>query len=91
VQNWLDAWEGPVTFSCHELDVKAGGDLGVAYGYVRLAGKKRGATEPVDFWLHGTLTLERVQSGWRIVHEHHSVPFSMDGSLRPAFDLKPEA
>jgi len=26
-----------------------------------------------------------------VVHEHTSVPFYMDASLRPAFDLKPES
>jgi len=33
--------------------------------------------------------LRREEGDWRIVHEHTSVPFYMDGSLRPAFDLKP--
>jgi hypothetical protein len=32
----------------------------------------------------------RSEGGWRIVHEHTSVPFYMDGSLRPAFDLEPK-
>jgi ketosteroid isomerase-like protein len=36
-----------------------------------------------------TLCLEREADSWRIVHEHTSVPFYMDGSMRPAFDLKP--
>jgi ketosteroid isomerase-like protein len=26
---------------------------------------------------------------WRIVHDHSSVPFYMDGSYRAAVDLKP--
>jgi PhnB protein len=36
-----------------------------------------------------TMILERVNGAWKVVHEHSSVPFYMDGSLRPAFDLKP--
>lgn len=37
-----------------------------------------------------TLCLERQGSGeWKIVHEHTSVPFYMDATLRPAFDLEP--
>ena len=36
-----------------------------------------------------TLCLERHLSGWHIVHEHTSVPFYMDRSTRPAFDLQP--
>jgi len=46
---------------------------------------------PVDFWMRETLCLERAAGTWRIVHEHASVPFYMDGSLRAAFDLRPEA
>jgi PhnB protein len=37
-----------------------------------------------------TLVLERREDGWKIVHEHTSVPFYMDATLRPAFDLQPE-
>jgi PhnB protein len=43
----------------------------------------------VNFWMRETLCLARRGSGWRIVHEHTSVPFYMDASLRPAFDLEP--
>ena len=35
------------------------------------------------------MILERVNGTWKVVHEHTSVPFHMDGSLRPAFDLQP--
>lgn len=90
-QKWLNTWKGPVEFSYHDLQIRVSGDLAVAQGYVRLAGKKVGAAPPVDFWMRGTLTLERLGDEWYIVHEHHSVPFYMDGSLRPAFDLKPAA
>lgn len=89
-QKWLNTWRGPVEFSYHDLQIKVSGNLAVAHGYVRLAGKKIGAAGAVDFWFRGTLTLERRQGEWVIVHEHHSVPFYMDGSLRPAFDLQPE-
>ncbi|WP_446719495.1 hypothetical protein [Inquilinus sp. OTU3971] len=33
--------------------------------------------------------MRRAADGWVIVHEHESVPFYMDGSLRAAVDLKP--
>ena len=39
--------------------------------------------------MRATVCLHREGGAWRIVHEHESVPFYMDGSLRPAFDLKP--
>jgi ketosteroid isomerase-like protein len=36
-----------------------------------------------------TVCLHRVDGAWKIVHQHTSVPFYMDATLRPAFDLKP--
>jgi ketosteroid isomerase-like protein len=43
----------------------------------------------VRFWMRATVCLHRERGAWRIGYEHTSVPFYMDGSLRPAFDLKP--
>jgi PhnB protein len=90
-QRWLNTWRGPVEFSYHDLQIRVSGNLAVAHGYARLAGKKVGAAGAVAFWFRGTLTFERGNGDWHIVHEHHSVPFYMDGSLRPAFDLTPAA
>jgi ketosteroid isomerase-like protein len=56
---------------------------------MRMTGKKKGADQGVSFWMRETVCLERGDGGWRIVHEHASVPFYMDGTLRPAFDLQP--
>ncbi|MGH3157151.1 MAG: nuclear transport factor 2 family protein, partial [Streptosporangiaceae bacterium] len=40
-------------------------------------------------WYRSTLGLRRLDGEWRIVHEHTSTPFYMDGSLRAATDLRP--
>lgn len=53
-----------------------------------MTGTKHGSPH-VSFWMRETVALERAAGKWRIVHEHTSVPFYMDGSLRPAFDLQP--
>jgi ketosteroid isomerase-like protein len=87
---WLDTWEGPVDYDARDLDVTVTGDSAWGYGYYRLSGTPRAAGRPVSFWMRATVCLSRDSGGaWRIVHEHTSVPFYMDGSLRPAFDLKP--
>ena len=39
--------------------------------------------------MRATVCLRKSAGGWKIVHEHESVPFYMDESLRPAFDLEP--
>ena len=49
----------------------------------------RTSGEQTDVWVRQTFCLRRVNGAWRIVHEHASVPFYMDGSYRAAVDLKP--
>jgi ketosteroid isomerase-like protein len=65
------------------------GDFAVCHGFMHMSGTKKGAEQAVNFWMRETLCLQRQGDGWRIVHEHTSVPFYMDASLRPAFDLQP--
>jgi uncharacterized protein (TIGR02246 family) len=89
-QAWLDSWSTPVDIDARNLQVTVSGDFALCHGYLRMRGTKKGAEGPVDFWMRETLCLERKGSGWQIVHEHTSVPFYMDATLRPAFDLKPE-
>ncbi len=88
-QAWLDTWEGPITIEPREFVVTVSGDMAFAQGYMRMQGRKKSADHDVNFWMRETLCLERTSDGWRIVHEHTSVPFYMDASTRPAFDLVP--
>ncbi len=88
-QAWFDSWATPVEIESRDLKVTVSGDFAFCHGYLRLSGTKKGQGFAIDFWMRETLCLERLGSGWRIVHEHTSVPFYMDGSLRPAFDLQP--
>jgi ketosteroid isomerase-like protein len=88
-QAWLDTWEGPITIEPRSFEVRIAGDTAFAYGYMRMQGRKKGADHDVNFWMRETLCLERAGDGWKIVHEHTSVPFYMDATTRPAFDLEP--
>lgn len=45
--------------------------------------------EKVDLWFRATLGFRKIAGQWKIVHEHSSVPFYMDGSFKAAVDLKP--
>jgi ketosteroid isomerase-like protein len=89
VQAWLDTWDGPIENEARDFTFTIMGDLAVGHGYFRLAGLKKGAEGPISFWMRATMALRRDDGRWRIIHEHTSVPFYMDGSLRPAFDLQP--
>jgi ketosteroid isomerase-like protein len=86
---WLDSWEGPIDFESSDLNITVSGDFAFCHGFYRLGGTPKAAGRPISFWMRATVCLHRDGGAWGIVHEHTSVPFYMDGSLRPAFDLKP--
>jgi ketosteroid isomerase-like protein len=88
-QAWLDSWATPVDIEARDLKVTVSGDFAFCHGYLRMRGTKKGADHGVDFWMRETLCLERKGHTWQIIHEHTSVPFYMDASTRPAFDLQP--
>jgi ketosteroid isomerase-like protein len=88
-QAWLDTWEGPIERESRDLNITVSGDFAFCHGYYRLGGTPKAAGRPISFWMRATVCLHRDTDAWRIVHEHTSVPFYMDGSLRPAFDLNP--
>ena len=86
---WLDTWEGPIDRESRDFNITISGDLAFCHGFYRLSGTPRAASRPISFWMRATVCLLRDEGVWQIVHEHESVPFYMDGSLRPAFDLQP--
>jgi ketosteroid isomerase-like protein len=88
-QAWMDSWATPIEIDSRDLKVTVSGDFAFVHGFLHMRGTKKGAEGSVSFWMRETLCLERWGSGWRIVHEHTSVPFYMDATLRPAFDLEP--
>ena len=44
--------------------------------------------EETDVWVRATVGLRKIDGRWKIIHEHASVPFYMDGSYRAAVDLE---
>lgn len=87
-ERWLATWEGPIEIEPRDFRLSISGDQAVGWGYLKMTGTKVGGPH-VSFWMRETVAFERAAGQWRIVHEHTSVPFYMDGSLRPAFDLQP--
>lgn len=89
LQRWLDTWEGNrVEARLSDLTVTVGGDLGAAWGLLRLRGVSKQGTV-VDEWSRSTVVFGRRQGAWRIIHEHGSYPLRMDGSGQAATDLEP--
>lgn len=87
-QAWLEGWDGPVELTTQGIEIKVGGDLAVCHGLLHTRARTRSG-EQAAWWSRMTVVLARSPTGWRIIHEHSSVPFHMDGSFRAAVDLEP--
>ena len=88
LESWFATWSGPLGYEVRDVKITAEGDVAFAFGFIRIHGTKTDG-ERADVWTRQTLGLKRVAGNWKIVHEHTSVPFYMDGSYRAAVDLKP--
>ena len=84
---WLAGWDGPIQIDALDVNLTIDGDVGFASALNRMRGRQGG--EDQDLWYRTTLCFRKTNGRWRIVHEHSSVPFYMDGSYRAAVDLQP--
>lgn len=88
LEAWFAGWEGPIERMTRNLAVTIDRDLAFAHGLSRTSATTRNGERAV-FWTRFTMGLKRIGGRWKIVHEHESVPFHMDGSFRAAIDLEP--
>ena len=85
---WIGTWQGPLVRTTRELGLDVSGDLAVWHGYLHTAATTLGG-EAAAWWERATFVLRPTDGGWRVVQEHTSVPFHMDGSFLAATDLTP--
>jgi PhnB protein len=85
---WFRTWSSPIRCEVRDLQVTVGGDVAFAHSLNHLSGD-RISGERSDIWVRATICFEKVNGRWLAAHEHISVPFYMDGSVRAAVDLKP--
>ncbi|MGI6856136.1 YybH family protein [Mesorhizobium sp. 1B3] len=88
LEAWFAGWEGPIDRVTRDLVVTTDRDFAFAHGLSRTSATTRNGERAV-FWTRFTMGLKRIGGRWKIVHEHESVPFYMDGSFRAAIDLEP--
>lgn len=89
VQAWFDTFTGDrIDFEVRDLHIESSGEIAFAYFLCRMAAKKKEGPD-MDIWVRNTLCFGKKGREWKITHQHESVPFYMDGSLRAAIDLKP--
>ncbi|HYN70991.1 MAG TPA: SgcJ/EcaC family oxidoreductase [Nakamurella sp.] len=88
LQAWFAEKGGSVWAEVRDLRVTVDGDLALCTSLDSM-GAPPDSPQPFTLWYRSTLGLRRTDRQWRIVHEHTSTPFHMDGSLRAATDLQP--
>ncbi|MBO6636940.1 MAG: SgcJ/EcaC family oxidoreductase [Roseitalea sp.] len=86
---WLETWDGPIRIDAQDVELVVGGDIACTTALNRMRGTKTNGTKE-DIWFRTTMCFQKIDGAWRIAHDHSSVPFYMDGSLKAAVDLKPE-
>lgn len=74
VQQWFDAYDGPIDYTVRDLRVSAAGDLGFCSFLYHVGGALK-TGDQVSMWVRATLCCRRIDRRWRIVHDHESVPF----------------
>jgi len=88
LEAWFATWRGTIGYETRDLSIVAGSDVAFCHSLNRMSGVMTDG-EPTDLWFRLTVGLRKVEGAWKIVHEHESVPFYMDGSMKAATDLKP--
>ena len=87
IATWFAGWEGPIRIDSQDVTLTIEGDLALVSAFNRMRGRQSG--EDIDLWFRTTMCLRKTDGRWRIIHDHSSVPFYMDGSYRAAIDLEP--
>ena len=86
---WLATFEAPPEREVTQLSIVADGDVAYATSLDRMTATPKGGAPSFTLWHRATLGLRRIDGEWLVAHEHHSVPFAMDDSLRALVDLEP--
>jgi len=88
LEAWFPTFPGPVGYEIRELSITTGDDVAFCRSLNRISGT-RDDGEETDVWVRATVGLRKIDGRWKVVHEHVSVPFYMDGNYRAAVDLEP--
>src|SRR5262245_40285035 len=87
IASWLATWESPVRIEARDVSLNVDGELAFVSAFNRMRGRQDGKDQ--DLWFRTTMCLRKMSGRWRIICDHSSVPFYMDGSDRAALNLEP--
>lgn len=88
LSDWFKNFSGPIGLEMSGLEISAGADTAFAYTLNHITSTNTNGQKN-DYWVRVTIGFRKTGGKWLVTHEHVSVPFYMDGSLRAALDLKP--
>lgn len=88
VKEWFASFTGGLGYEIRELEITATEEIAFAHSLNHLSGTGLDGKE-ARLWFRDTLCFRKIDGEWKIIHEHSSVPFYMDGSLKAAIDLEP--
>lgn len=88
LEKWFSSFSGDIGYTVTDLDIVTGEDVAYCHSLNHMSGTKA-AGDKVDLWFRNSMGFRKVLGEWKIAHEHQSVPFYMDGSVKAAVDLKP--
>lgn len=88
LEAWFATFRGPVGSEVRDLTITARDDLAFCRSLNRMSGTRTNGEE-TDVWVRATVCYRKIDGRWLVTHEHVSVPFYMDGSVKAAVDLKP--
>ncbi|MEV4146607.1 nuclear transport factor 2 family protein [Amycolatopsis sp. NPDC049691] len=79
LREWFGAYRTSIDLRIRDLEVVADGDAGFAHYVFQVRGTMTDGTD-VDMAVRATLGFRRGEAGWKIVHEHSSVPLTPSGT-----------
>lgn len=85
-EDWFSTFKGPIGFELRDLEIAVDGDVAFSHSLNRYSGTTTHGT--LDMWVRVTTGYRRTGGRWAIVHEHGSVPFSVETG-KPSLDLQP--
>ena len=88
LEEWFPTFRGPVGYEIRDLNITASDDIAFCRSLNRISGTRTDG-EQTDVWVRGTVCCRKIDGKWMVTHEHVSVPFYMDGTVKAAVDLKP--
>lgn len=86
---FLEAFIFPLAYERHHKQIRIGGSLAFVNNLVHMKGVFKASGEEMETWMRTSLLLENKGGRWQIVHEHNSVPISMEGD-KAEFNLPPK-